>query len=705
MTTPARHAEPSLATPLQFLPGVGPRRAALLAGMGLETVGDALRFLPRSYEDRRVIQPISALQIGETGVTRGRVVSRRVVRTPRRGMKLFEAVISDGRTTLAGVWFHFREPAMARLFTEGRQFLFRGEVQWNGERLSMVHPEVEEITGTGESSHFGRIVPVYRLTAGLSQRVMRGIFQRLVATCRDLVDEDLPAQIAAKYHLPPLRESLANLHFPPPEADLTALMAGRSPWHKRVVFGEFFFLELFLLHERARRRARRLRSVMRTPEGDLRAFAARLPFSLTAAQRRVFGEIRADLESPHPMHRLLQGDVGSGKTAIMAMAVIMADRNGFQSAVMAPTEILARQHQRTLAFLLGDDGPEPLLLVSGMPARERRRTVERIARGDARLVVGTHALVEEGVDFPRLGLAIVDEQHRFGVSHRRILREKGDDPHTLVVSATPIPRTLAMTLYGDMDVSVIDEMPPGRAPATTRVTTEADRDRLHAFLARRLDQGEQVFVVYPLVEESERIDLRDAKSMAVRLATLFPGHRVGLLHGKMRQAEKTGAMEEFRSGATHILVSTTVVEVGVDVPRATVMVVEHAERFGLAQLHQLRGRVGRGGGESFCFLVASDNAPAAARQRLDLMPAITDGFQLAEEDFRLRGPGELSGLRQSGAPDLLLVSVIRHRRALEVARQEAEQVLSRWRGRGELTKLLDRAIFLWSERAGCLESG
>jgi ATP-dependent DNA helicase RecG len=703
--TPAPSDRPSLRTPVRFLPGVGPRRADLLATLGLETVGDALRYLPRTYEDRRDIRPIGRLGVGETGVTVGEVVSSRVIRSPRRGARLFEAVISDGRSTLTGVWFHFREPGMTRLFTAGRRFLFRGEVQWNGERLSMIHPEVEEVAGGGGSVNFDRIVPVYRLTGGISQRVMRGIFHRLVTSFRTLIEEDLPAQVAAKYHLPPLAESLANLHFPPLEADIDALLQGRSPWHKRVVFGEFLFLELFLLHEKARRRSARRRAVMTTPTSDLQAFTERLPFSLTGAQRRVFEEIRADLGSPHPMHRLLQGDVGSGKTAVMAMAVLMADRNGFQTAVMAPTEILARQHQRTLASLLGPAGPEPVLLVSGLPAPERRRVIGLITGGVARLVVGTHALVEGGVDFPRLGLAIVDEQHRFGVAHRRVLREKGDDPHTLVVSATPIPRTLAMTLYGDMDVSLIDEMPPGRTPVTTRVVREADRDRFNAFLAGRLARGEQVFVVYPLVEESARTDLRDAKGMAVRLAGDFPGHAVGLLHGRLRQAEKAAAMDAFREGATRILVSTTVIEVGVDVPQATVMVIEHAERFGLAQLHQLRGRVGRGGGEAFCLLVVSDGAPAAARERLELMPRIADGFQLAEEDLRLRGPGELSGLRQSGAPDLLLASVIRHRRALEFARREAEELLDNWRGRGELTKLIDRAIFLWKDRAGCLESG
>ncbi len=697
-----------MSTPVQYLKGVGPRRAELLRRLGVETVGDALRFFPRRYDDRRAIRGPGTVRVGEVQSVAGEIRSLKIIRTRRRGARLAEVVLADESGSLTGLWFNFREPLMRKRFVPGRRFVFHGEVKWDGTRAVVYHPEAEELGGGPDDSiHFGRIVPVYHLTEDMGQRQMRKIMHEAVRAYAGREEDALPAYLREKYHLPGLRESLAHVHFPPADADPEELNRRNSRWHKRLVFEEFFFLELAVLASRAERlRTKRSRPLSYDP-GLMERFVAGLPFRLTGGQALAFEDIRRDMLSPHPMHRLLQGDVGCGKTVVLAMAVLLAADNGLQAALMAPTEILARQHQRTLEKLFAGLPLSAVLLVNGLPAAERKAALEMIASGEASLAVGTHAIIQEGVVFRELGLVVVDEQHRFGVSHRVTLRLKGRDPDTLTVSATPIPRSLAMTLYGDMDLTVIEDMPPGRQPPETRVVEEDGRGTVWDLVRGELEAGRRAYVIYPLIDESARLELRAAQKMAAQLAAdVFPGFGVGLLHGRMGAGEKDAVMGDFQAGRVRLLVSTTVVEVGVDVPEASVMVVEHAERFGLAQLHQLRGRVGRGGQKSWCFLVVSGGAGDEARTRLEVMTRTADGFLLAEEDLKSRGPGELTGLRQSGAPDFLLASIIRHRKALEYAREEALAALEgRAAGKIDLTKMLSLADNKWSRRSDYLASG
>lgn len=697
-----------LSTPIQFIKGVGPRRAALFSRLGVKTISDALYFFPRRYEDRRSIKKIADIVVGRRETVLGKVRPGRIRYTPHRRKRMYEIELTDETGSLTGIWFNFREPYMKRRFTEGSRFIFHGEVRWDGQRLVIYHPEVEEAgEGAGKSLHFGRIVPVYPLTEELGQRQVRKIFHQIVRDYTHLAQDRLPSYLKDKFHLPAIRESLRNIHFPDSAADVGELNEKKSRWHKRIIFEEFFFLELWLMSIRAEREKIRRKLMLEDKSGLLDRFIEDLSFRLTADQKKAFEEIKRDMLSSYPMYRLLQGDVGCGKTVVTAMAVLLAADNGLQSAVMAPTEILARQHYLTLSRLFRGLPVNVTLLVSGMPSKEKKKAREDMAAGSALVVAGTHALIQEGVDFGRLGLVVIDEQHRFGVGHRLSLKEKGDNPDMLVVTATPIPRTMAMTLYGDMDISVITEMPPGRQPVETKVIGEEERDLLYGMVRGELESGHQAFIIYPLVEESERLELRAAEKMASHLAeAVFADYRVGMIHGRLKPEEKKEIMDDFRDGKIHVLVSTTVVEVGVDIPGATVIVIEHAERFGLAQLHQLRGRVGRGGQRAVCLLVASEGANDEAGRRLEIMTRTSDGFRLAEEDLKERGPGEMAGLRQSGAPDFLLANIITHRKALEFARQEAMAVMGGGIiGKYELTKLLDSVRITWSERARYLNSG
>ena len=703
-----REGGENLNTSIQYIKGVGPKRAALFARLGVETVGDALYLFPRRYEDRRSVKEMGSVTIGLKETVAGEVTSSKVLITRRKRSRICEVTFNDGTGSVTGLWFHFREPYMKRLFTPGTKFLLHGEIRWDGMRMVIYHPETEGVGGEGdEPLHFGRIVPVYPLTEELGQRQVRKILFDVVRKYAPRAEDRLPRYLQEKYRLPGLEESLSNIHFPGDGADLAALNDRNSRWHKRLVFEEFFVLEILMAARRAEREKISRKKRLEDRADLLKPFLERLPFRLTGAQSRCFGEIKRDMLSLHPMNRLLEGDVGSGKTVVTAMAVLLAADNGFQSTIMAPTEILARQHLATMTELFEGLPVEVTLLVSSLAAGEKREVRERISAGEVQLAVGTHALIQEGVEFRDLGLVIIDEQQRFGVGHRLSLREKGDNPDTLVVTATPIPRTLAMTFYGDMDVSVIDEMPPGRRPVKTMVLEEGDRDRLYGLIEERLKRGEQGFVIYPLVEESEKLELKAAEKMAVHLdKKVFTGYRVGLIHGRMDTAAKEKVMAEFQAGRIHLLVSTTVVEVGVDIPGATVMVVEHAERFGLAQLHQLRGRVGRRGQEAVCLLVATEGIDEESRVRLDIMSSISDGFRLAEEDLKHRGPGEFAGVRQSGAPDLLLANLIRHRKALEFAREEAfEVVRGEGPGRFELTKLMETANIKWNKSSRFFYSG
>ena len=687
-----------LETPLQYLKGVGPQRAKLLSRLGLLRIEDALFFVPVRHDDRRRLIPFRSLGEGKAQSCRGRIVG---VSPPPRGnpRSPFSVLLRDSTGYLTAVWFN--QPYLGKVLRRGQTLLLHGRVaRFRGGPLQMQHPEYEIVEdGEDETIHTDRIVPIYRLTEGLTQRPLRILLWRVVEQYAGTVSESLPEAVRKRRRLLSLAAALKGIHFPETEDELAAA-------RRRLVFEDFLLLQLGLAIRR--QREGRAGGIAMKPAGDLVGRLRRsLPYTLTAAQERVWEEIRRDSAGPYAMNRLLQGDVGSGKTIVAAMAILTAVEAGYQTALMAPTEILAEQHYLTLQQVLPPLGLPVALLTSAIKGREREALREGVTAGSIPCLLGTHALIQEGVEFRRLGLVVVDEQHRFGVAQRALLRKKGDNPHVLVMTATPIPRTLALTLYGDLDVSVIDEMPPGRQPIGTVVRAEGKRAQIYAFLRKQIEEGRQVYVVCPLVEESEATDLKAATEMAERLQReVFPDLRVGLLHGRMSLDDKASVMHAFKAGEIHILVSTTVIEVGIDVPNASVMLVEHAERFGLSQLHQLRGRVGRGPWKSYCILLASGTPTAEARRRLAALRESQDGFRIAEVDLELRGPGEFFGTRQSGLPEFRVADLLRDARVLEEARQEAfalvaadpdllqpehrslrETLLARWRGKLDLASV------------------
>ena len=675
---PSSHADP-LTTPLDQIRGVGPGLRQKLAKIGLHTVEDALYTLPHRYEDRRQLKKIARLHPGGLQMFAGEVLAATETVTPRARKRLFEVIVGDGTGQVALKWFHYRKEWMKQRFAVGRTLLVVGEVKRFGPIREVHHPEVEFIAaGTDPAAalgkdplNFGRILPVYPLTEGLSQKVARKVWKDIVERFAPLADSPLPADIRRRRALLPLPEAMQEVHWPPDQAPLAELEKGRDPARRTLVYDEFFFLELGLALKR--------QGVVLEPgipftvtHRYTRPLAKMLPYRLTVAQRRVLGEIKTDLMAPHPMHRLVQGDVGSGKTIVALMAALLAIENATQVAVVAPTEILAEQHFRQFHPWLEALGLRVALLRGATPARERQAILAQAADGTLHMLVGTHAILQEGVEFRRLGLGIIDEQHRFGVRQRNVLRKKGEYPHFLVMTATPIPRTLSLTLYGDLALSVIDELPPGRTPVQTRVLVEAARTKAYGQIREELAAGRQAYIVYPLVEETEKSDLLAATEAAEQLGReVFPQHRIGLLHGRMKPEEKEAVMKAFKAGEVHILVSTTVIEVGIDVPNATVMLIEHAERFGLAQLHQLRGRVGRGSARSYCLLVRSYRCGEEGMRRLQVMADTSDGFRIAEADLEIRGPGEFLGTRQAGLPDFRVANLLRDGRVLEEARQDA----------------------------------
>ncbi len=662
-----------LEKPVQFLKGVGPKLGAKLAAREIHTVEDLLYFLPKAYEDRRSFTPLRAVKVGERVTVRGEIVLAGPVSFRRR--KVFEIVISDGEGLLAAKWFHFNERKFKELFRPGKEVIFSGEVSFFAGRKEIIHPEVE-FPGEQEdlSLHVGRILPVYPAIEGLSPKVLRRIISRAVRDFAPKLTSFIPHEILRRRRLLPLSLAIEGLHFPKDGDDLSSLNEGRSLYHKSLAFDEFFFLELAM----ALRKSRVAKSPgvsFRVDSEKVRLFLKALPFELTQAQKRAFEEIKRDMAKAYPMNRLLQGDVGCGKTVVAFLAALIAIDNDYQVALMAPTEILAEQHYSNFRRLAGISGVEIVLLTGGRTAREKKKIYEGLAEGYIHFVIGTHALFQEAVQFKRLGLVIIDEQHRFGVLQRAALREKakGIDPDTLVMTATPIPRTLAMTVYGDLDASVIDEMPAGRRPVKTMLFTAKERHKAYAIVRQELEKGHRAYVVFPLVEESEKMDLLAATTMAEYLQKeVFPEYKVGLLHGKMRPTDKEKIMKAFKQGDLEILVSTTVIEVGVDVPEATVMVIENAERFGLSQLHQLRGRVGRSERQSYCLLIADKLSPGSeAYRRLHILCQTNDGFRIAEEDMKIRGPGELLGTKQSGFLPFRRADLVRDYDMLAVAREEA----------------------------------
>ena len=649
-----------------------PRLLATLARKGMNRAGDVLFLLPRCYEDRRRMRKIAQLRPGERGVIVGTVKSAGDIPV-RTGRRQFRAVIGDETGSVAATFFQ-TGPWLKARFPIGKRVVISGELRASHAGREIPHPEVEPAEDLATSSvHFNRIVPIYPGFERHEQRAFRALAYRISERFASSIEEPLPAELRSKLGLASLSEALHGIHFPGDE-DLPSLNAHASRAHRRLAFDELFFLQLGLLLRRQGIKTEQGIPFNVGPERVARAQAA-LPFQLTRAQSRVVKEICGDMGSAEPMNRLIQGDVGSGKTAVAVIATAIALQDGFQVAFMAPTEILAEQHAQTLGRILEPMGFKVGLVTAAGSSRQKREVRQALGSGEVKVAVGTHALIQESVQFQRLGLAVIDEQHRFGVIQRHALMSKGLRPDVLVMTATPIPRTLAMTLYGDLEVSVIDELPPGRTPVLTRVFIEKQRPRVYEAMTHELQRGRQCYVVHPLVEESEKVDLADATQGADRLKELFPIYRVGLLHGRLRPEEKDAVMADFRAQRIQILVCTTVVEVGLDVPNASVMVIEAAERFGLSQLHQLRGRVGRGAAASHCFLVAGYARSKEAADRLSVMEMSNDGFVIAEKDLELRGPGEFLGTRQSGLPELAVANLARDGALLSVAREEARRII------------------------------
>jgi ATP-dependent DNA helicase RecG len=704
-----------LQSPLQFLKGVGPRRAADLQRVGLHTLEDLLYRFPIRYEDRGSFQTIASLRPGMTASIIGEILGCGLRPTRRPRFKIFEMLVRDRTGSLRAIWFN--QPFLNDVFKPHQRVILYGKLELTSHGLQFQSPQYEILPGERDAAeepgdpethdddtlHTGRIVPIYEKTGHLTTKMQRVLVHAAIAQLPATVPDPIPDDVRARQQLVERRSALSDVHFPPGGTSIDELNRFRSAAQRRLIFEEFYLFQLGLvLRKRQASAEKKPRSVVITD--DVREAARKvLPFRLTGDQKKAIAEIVEDMKRPQPMNRLLQGDVGSGKTIVALMAALVAMENGFQVAFMAPTEILAEQHFITIRKLLESSRFRMTLLTGATPAKKRREIQAELAGGSLHLVVGTHALVEDPVAFRELGLAIIDEQHRFGVMQRAALRAKGMHPDVLVMTATPIPRTLALTTYGDLDVSVMREMPPGRHPIKTIAKPESRRDEIYDFIRQQLDAGRQTYVIYPLVEESAKIDLRAATEMADHLALeVFPAYRVALLHGRMKPDEKERVMYAFSRGEIHILVSTTVVEVGVDVPNASVMLVEHAERFGLSQLHQLRGRVGRGPHQSYCVLLYQAPLTDHGRERLKALTDTTDGFEIAERDLALRGPGDFFGTRQSGMPTLRVGDLLRDHQLMEEARREAVASLDDVRQSGPLEAFVRSS---WEKRFGLVGVG
>jgi ATP-dependent DNA helicase RecG len=690
-----------LSTPLQFLKGVGPRKGADLKRAGLVTVEDLLYRLPFRYEDRSRMQPIASLRPGAKAAVLGEIKSARLAVTRRRGFKIFNAVVGDASGAIRCTWMN--QPFLADILQPHLSVVIFGDVKLDSTGLHFLNPEYELVTDDITGVHTGRIVPFYEKTGSVTPNMQRKLVRAAIDQLPAELPDILPASIRARLQLVPRRAAMADSHFPASDAPVEQLNAFRTPAQRRLIFEEFF---LYQIGHAWRRHATgtELKPFVLTVDDRIRAAAAKiLPFKLTPGQRQAAREIVDDMRRPQPMHRLLQGDVGAGKTIVALLAALVAMENGLQVAFMAPTEILAGQHFGNIARLLSSSRFRVDLLTGSTPGLTKHTLHAHIERGTTNLIVGTHALVQESIRFHKLGLVVIDEQHRFGVAQRAALRAKGLRPDVLLMTATPIPRTLALTDYSELDVSKIPDLPPGRTPVMTLVKPESRRDEIYQLLRDELDKGRQAYVIYPLVEGSEKIDLKSATEMADHLqAEIFPAYRVALLHGRMKADAKERIMSAFAAGHIHILVSTTVVEVGVDVPNASVMLVEHAERFGLSQLHQLRGRVGRGPWASYCVLLYQSPWTDEARERLKALASTSDGFAIAERDLELRGPGDFFGTRQSGLPKLRTGDLVRDRDVMEDAHREARALVADGGLSGELLQFVQQK---WQQQFGLIEIG
>lgn len=716
-----------LSTPVKYVKGVGPRIADVLAGKGIYTVGDLLQYLPFRYEDRLNPRGISELRAGEMATIVGEVRNSGLFRT--RKMPIFQLTLGQGRARIRCLFFN--ATYLQDKFTPGQMVALYGKVEQDlrTRELQIVQPQFEILGDPGDSENgaekkaaesleIGRIVPIYEATGRLTARWFRRAIHTALENLNPELPDPIPAAVRAHMGLVSPRTALWNVHWPDPGESLEHLQSFRTPAHIRMIFDELFFVELGLELKRQQQKAQT--GIAFKPDDRVRAAIKKiLPFHPTAAQKRVLREIAADMEKPYPMRRLLQGDVGSGKTIVAFEAAIIAIENGYQVALMAPTEILAQQHFFSARRILENAGYRIVLLTGSLESDRKRDTQRHIARGDAQLVIGTHALLEQKVEFANLGLVIVDEQHRFGVMQRlKLMRKSGEvgeatssaaEPDVLVMTATPIPRTLALTLYGDLDLSVLDELPPGRTPIATKCVSDDESDKVWDFVRKQVAAGHQVYVVYPVIAENEESELKAAIKMYRELSgAVFKDLKVGLLHGRLDTDLKDQVMRMFQKGELQILVATTVIEVGVDVPNATVMVIEHAERFGLAQLHQLRGRIGRGAAKSYCILMTGGKVSEEGQRRLDAMVRTNDGFKIAELDLELRGPGEFFGTRQAGLPDFRVANIIRDSQLLEAARQEAAFLLGGPNSEvsaEEISRALVHMRARWQHTYGLVEVG
>ncbi len=660
---PSLIADP-LEGPVQYVKGVGPQRADRLRRLGVETVRHLLFYLPRDYQDLTDLRQIAQLEAGRLQTVRG-IVADLDAKELGPTKSLAAALIEDGSGRLRGVWFN--QPGALKRFQVGDSVLFSGKPHWRMGCWEMAHPQVQL---TEDGSLAEPYLPVYALTEDLRIGDLRRILRHAVDEFAKLVPDILPTALTKKHHWPPVAAAIAHAHFPP---DRTAGQLGR----RRIAYEEFLLLQLGLAtRQRAVREDRQAAPLVATEQIDQR-IRRLFPFQLTAAQNAAAAEVCADLASGRPMNRLLQGDVGCGKTAVAAYALLVAVANQHQAAFMAPTELLARQHWQTLDRYLCHSRVRRVLLTGSISVAERKRALAAIRAGEIDLVVGTQAIIQDDVEFAKLGLAVIDEQHKFGVRQRARFRHKGLDPHSLVMTATPIPRTLTMTVFGDVDISTIREPPPGRRPVRTYLVEGDEQAKSYEFVRKKLAEGRQAYVICPLVEQSETVDLRSAEQMAAELQRgEFSRFRVGLVHGRMDDKRREVVMESFRAGKLQVLVSTVVIEVGIDIPNATVMIVTDAQRFGLSQLHQLRGRIARGSHPGFCFLFAAPNNPEAAA-RLQVMVDTTDGFRIAEEDLKIRGPGEFLGTRQHGLPEFCVGDLVRDADLIRTARDDAREIVRR----------------------------